>query len=62
MAETRTSERSEDHGDEPRRPERGERLTATEARQGEVVLGRFGRVLWIVVFAVLILGVAIFGF
>lgn len=61
MADTRP-ETSEDNADERRRPKRGAELTSTEARQGEIVLGRFGRVLWIAVFVVLIVVVAIFGF
>ena len=36
--------------------------TATEARQGEIILGRYGRWIWIGAFAALLLLLLIFGF
>lgn len=59
MAENDQREASERRSDEGRKS--GPRRTATQARQGEIILGRRGRIVWIVAFAVLILGVVIFG-
>ena len=48
--------------EKPDRPEE-ERIvrTATEARQGEIVLGRYGRWVWIGAFVALLILLLIFG-
>jgi hypothetical protein len=37
-------------------------LSATEARQGEIILGRYGRWIWIGSFGVIVLLVLVLGF
>ena len=37
-------------------------LSATEARQGEIILGKYGRWIWIGSFAVMVLLVLVLGF
>jgi hypothetical protein len=37
-------------------------LSATEARQGEIILGKYGRWIWIGSFAVIVLLVLVLGF
>jgi hypothetical protein len=36
--------------------------TATEARQGEIILGKWGRAIWIGSFALLALSILVLGF
>jgi hypothetical protein len=54
------------HADDPPRPRKPppERtvLSAEEARQGEIILGRYGRWIWIGSFAVIVLLILLFGF
>ena len=48
--------------EKPDRPGNGRIVrTATEARQGEIILGRYGRWIWIGAFAVLLLLILVFG-
>ena len=47
----------------PERPGNGRIVrTATEARQGEIILGRYGRWVWIGAFAAIVILILIFGF
>jgi hypothetical protein len=49
--------------EKPDRPGEGPIVrTATEARQGEIILGRYGRWIWIGAFAALLILLLVFGF
>jgi len=47
--------------EQSRRSNDGEELTPTEARQGEIVVGRRGQILWIVFFTAVIIALLLFG-
>jgi hypothetical protein len=48
--------------DQSDRPDEGRIVrTATEARQGEIILGRYGRWVWIGSFAALLILLLVFG-
>jgi hypothetical protein len=59
---TMTERRARPAADQSERPDEGRIVrTATEARQGEIVLGRYGRWIWIGSFAALLILLLLFG-
>jgi hypothetical protein len=54
-------QRAQTAASDDRTPERRIERTATEARQGEIILGRYGHWIWIGSFVALLLLLLIFG-